>query len=80
MPGSAGLQAAARSKYRAEAARKESESAALAPYWSANLGPQDRSVPSKQGPSLIPNSGLLVGLDPGEGPPRACVGMWASTK
>jgi hypothetical protein len=49
-PGRAGLQEATRSRYRAEAARKESESAALAPHWSANLRPQGWSVPSREGP------------------------------
>lgn len=48
-PGRAGLQEAARSRYRAEAARKERERAARAPHWSANLGQQGQSVPSSQG-------------------------------
>lgn len=46
-PGRAGLQEATRSRYRVEAATKESESAARAPYWSANLGHQGESVPRR---------------------------------
>lgn len=79
-PGRAGLQEAARSRYRAEAARKESERAARAPHWSANLGQQGQSVPSSQGSPPPPSLPTWGCWEAGEGPPRACVGIWASTK
>lgn len=82
MPGRAGLQEATKSRYRAEAARKESESAARAPHWSANLGPQGRSAPSREGPFLsLPTQACwytktLVKDHPGSMWAR----LWVSTK